>query len=494
MNDQAQGVKPYQLINEAEVAHWHESADVIVVGCGAAGLSAAISAREAGASVLALERGSGLNGTTTLAGGMLYLGGGTRVQKANGFEDSTEAMFNYLLANTPDPDYQKIRLYCEESVAHFDWLVAHDVPFSDGYYARKHHTPPSSNCLSWSGNEKAWPIAEAAEAFPRGHKVEHESEGGALLIERLAANADKQGIAFVYDANVTNLIVASNGDIIGVRYTVFGEPRFAQASGGVILAAGSFAMNKAMVAEHCPELAQRGIMRQGNPNDDGAGIRMGIAAGGHAIHMEKAFITAPFYPPESLIKGIMVNKHGKRFINEDCYHARTMDAAVKQPGGVVYLICDNQTFGRPELGMQQLIDAWETIEEMERDLQLPAGSLTNTIENYNRCAVSGEDTQFHKSSEWMTPIIEPPFAALQCSLREAVYIGFALGGLDVSIDAELLSADGEALGGIYAVGACASNIAQDGKGYSSGTCIGEATLFGRRAGEHAASRAAKRSN
>ena len=61
-----------------------------------------------------------------------------------------------------------------------------------------------------------------------------------------------------------------------------------------------------------------------------------------------------------------------------------MDAAVSQPDGVVYLICDNNTFGRPELGMQELIDAWETVEEMESDLNLPAGSLVNTIDEYNR--------------------------------------------------------------------------------------------------------------
>ena len=470
------------------VERWQDEADVLVVGGGSAGTSAAIEAREAGADVLLLERGSGLSGTTTLAGGMLYLGGGTPPQRANGFEDTPGAMFDYLVANTPEPDEAKIRLYCEESVSHFEWLVEHDVPFTDGYYAPKHHTPPGTNCLSWSGNEKAWPISEKASAAPRGHKVAHESEGGALLVQRLGATAERIGVRFQYDANVTNLVVDAQGQVVGLRMVVFGEEQFVSAHRGVILAAGAFSMNKEMVREFCPTLAQRGVHRQGNPNDDGAAIRMGVAAGGRAIHMEKSFVTAPFYPPESLIKGILVNKHGERFINEDCYHARTLDAAIQQPEGVVYLICDDAMFGRPELGMQKLIDAWETVEEMEGDLELPTGSLQRTVARYNDFAAKGEDEDFHKHADWLAPIANPPYAALQCSVGESYYVGFTLGGLDVSIDAEVLTESGRAVPGLYAAGACASNIAQDGKGYSSGTCIGEATFFGRRGGRHAAGR------
>jgi hypothetical protein len=129
--------------------------------------------------------------------------------------------------------------------------------------------------------------------------------------------------------------------------------------------------------------------------------------------------------------------------------------------------------------MQPLIDAWETIEEMERDLGLPEKSLQETIARYNEFAANGEDLDFHKHAEWMAPIATPPFAALQCSVGESYYVRFTLGGLDDS---------GLPVPGPYAAGACTSNIAQDGKGYSSGTCIGEATFFGRRGGRHAARR------
>ncbi len=164
---------------------------------------------------------------------------------------------------------------------------------------------------------------------------------------------------------------------------------------------------------------------------------------------------------------------------------------MQQPGGVVYLIADDACFGRPEMMGQEVIDAWESVEEMERGLELPAGSLQQTLASYNADAAHGEDPEFHKRAKWLQALDHPPFAAIQCSLGESVYVGFTLGGLAVSIDAEVLAAkDGSPIPGLYAAGACASNIAQDAIGYSSGTCIGESTFFGRRAGRCAAGRPA----
>ncbi|MEH6571362.1 MAG: FAD-binding protein [Halioglobus sp.] len=477
----------YQMIAENTVTDWHDTADVIIVGFGAAGSCAAIGAKEVGGDVLVLERASGVSGTTCAATGHFYLGGGTRPQLANGLTDTVADMFNYMMANTPEPEADKIRLYCDASVHHFNWLSEQGVPFNDGFYRKKHYEQPTDECLIWSGNEKAWPFSEQAKAVPRGHKVEKTgSEGGGLVMRRVTAKAESQGVRFAFDANVCNLVADESGAVTGVCYTHFKEPRYVRARGGVILAAGGFSMNQSMLDEYCPRLASAGVYKQGNPNDDGAGIRLGIAAGGEAIHMDGALITAPFYPPESLLKGILVNKHGKRFINEDSYHARTMAACLDQPDGIAYLIADNACFGRPEIQMQELIDAWESVAEMETDLDLPVGSLRSTMADYNQHAAMGEDPEFHKYVDWVQPLTEMPFAALQCSFGKSVYVGFTLGGLKVSSDAEVLSASGKVIAGLYGAGACASNIAQDGAGYSSGTCLGEATFFGRRAGRHAA--------
>jgi len=480
---------PYRVVEVGgAAARWGETADVVIAGLGAAGVCAAIEARLAGADVLVLERASGGGGLTASAAGHLYLGGGTRVQKAVGVADSVRDMQTHLMEVTPDPDPEKIRLYCDESVAHFDWLVAQGVPFKDTMYKGKHVLQPGDECLIWSGNEEVWPYREHARPAPRGHKVAQVGEhGGAKLMEVLIARAKALGVRIQTDAAVRELL-REDGRIVGVRYRIFERELTAGARGGVVLATGHFTGNPEMVARHCPQLADERVLTQYTPFDDGAGIRLGLAAGGEALHMDGALVTCPYYPPEKLIKAILVNKHGKRFVAEDSYHSRTSIFITRQPEGIAYLIADEQCFGRPEWGGYEVIDAWPDIPSMERDLGLPSGSLVETVRRYNEFAAKGEDPDFHKGAKWLQPLVAPPFAALQASFGPNRFVGFTLGGLRVSADGEVLRPDGSAIAGLYAAGACASNIAQEGTGYSSGTCLGESTFFGRRAGRHAARR------
>lgn len=476
----------YGVVDAAAIEQWDEETDVAVVGMGAAGCCAAIAAREAGADVLVLERASGPGGLTASAAGHLYLGGGTRVQRAVGVDDSVEDMFQYLMAVTPEPDPAKIRLYCEQSVSHFDWLVERGVPFNDSIHREKTAVQMTDECLIESGNEYAWPYATRAKPSIRGHKVAMEGEaGGAKLIEKLVAHAERIGVRIQCDTAVTAL-VREGERIVGLRCRNFDREQAIRAHKGVILAAGQFGMNEALVKEHCRLLGDDRVTKQGSTFDDGAGHQLGAAAGGVLDHMDGELVASPFYPPEQLIFGILVNQEGRRFINEDVYHAKSAMACLEQPNGVAYLIADDSFFARPLFGWQELVDAWDDIPEMERDLGMPTGSLQQTIADYNRYAEQGEDEEFHKSPKWMKPLTTPPYAALDLRIGHAQYVGFPLGGLRVSIDAEVLRADGSPIAGLFAVGGCASNIAQDGAGYSSGTCIGESTFFGRRAGARAA--------
>ncbi len=478
------------LLKAADIPAWTDEADVVVVGLGMAGACAAIEAREAGADVLVLERGSGVSGTTTNAAGHFYLGGGTPVQVACGFEDTAQDMYDYLTAVTPDPAPEKIRLYCDQSVEHFHWLEAHGVPFDRSYYPYKSVVQPTRECLIWTGNEKVWPYINQAKPAPRGHKVAFDGEegGGALAVHALAAKAQELGARALFDMRVRELIADETGRIVGVRATHFDEELFIRAAKAVMLAAGGFGMNLEMVAHYVPDLSPPTFV-QGGPNDDGTSILLGMSAGGDVRNMEKPFITCPFYPPEQLLKGILVNKLGKRFVAEDSYHSRSAVISREQPDGVCYLIVDASIFAYPrfaEMMNQQLVDGWETIPEMEASLGLPPRSLVKTMADYNFHAESGEDPEFHKYPDWVAPLTNGPYAAFDLSVGKAVYTGFTLGGLAVSVDAEVLTPEGKPVPGLYAAGACASNIAQDSRGYASGTCIGEASFFGRRGGRHAA--------
>ena len=303
------------------------------------------------------------------------------------------------------------------------------------------------------------------------------------MIDLLVQRARELGIEIRYETGATNLVL-EHGTVVGVRWKHFGETGTVHAK-SVVIAAGGFVMNRDMVARYTPKLAEKPFVL-GNTYDDGLGIRLGVSAGAATKHMDQAFITAPAYPPSILLTGIIVNKLGQRFVAEDSYHSRTSAFVMDQPDSAAFLIVDEAHLKRPQLPLITFIDGWETVEEMEAALGIPLGNLVTTLARYNEHAARGEDPDFHKQPEFTAPQDNGPWAAFDLSLGKAIYSGFTVGGLATSVDSEVLSADGAAIPGLYAAGACASTLAQDGKGYSSGTQLGAGSFFGRRAGAHAA--------
>jgi 3-oxo-5alpha-steroid 4-dehydrogenase len=482
-------------ISADDVMSWSGDVDVIVIGFGIGGGCAAVSAAAAGARVLVLERAAAAGGTTSLAGGHFYLGGGTAVQQATGHVDSPEEMYKYLVAVSREPELDKIRAYCDGSVEHFNWLEDLGFQFERSYYPGKVVVPPGTEGLSYTGNEKVWPFCEQAMPAPRGHSVPVPGElgGASMVVDLLVKRADALGVRVQYETGATNLVV-DDGAVVGVAWKHFTETGAVKAK-AVVIAAGGFAMNPDMVAEHTPALGQprrtkhHGLVAPyilGNPNDDGLGIRLGVSAGGATKYMDELFITAAAYPPEVLLTGLIVNKEGKRFVAEDSYHSRTSAFVLEQPDHTAYLIVDEGHTEMPEMPLIRFLDGYETIAELETALGIPAGNVATTLDRYNKFAAAGEDPDFHKQPEYVAPQDNGPWAVFDLSLGRAMYSGFTMGGLAVTIDGEVRRGDGTAIPGLYAVGACASNIAQDGKGYASGTQLGEGSFFGRRAGAHAA--------
>ena len=489
-----------ETVDATSVVDWSDDFDVVVVGFGIAGGCAAVSAAAAGARVLVLERAAAAGGTTSMAGGHFYLGGGTAVQQATGHEDSADEMYEYLVAVSQEPDHAKIRAYSDESVEHFNWLEALGFEFERSYWKGKVVVPPGTEGLSYTGNEKVWPFCEQAKPAPRGHSVPVPGElgGASMVIDLLVKRADELGVTIRYETGATNLIV-DDGAVTGVRWKNFDVTGSARA-GAVVIAAGGFAMNPDMVAEHTPALAQQRKTKHhgmvapyilGNPHDDGLGIGLGVSAGGVATNLDGLFITAAAYPPEILLTGVIVNNQGQRFVAEDSYHSRTSAFVLEQPDQQAYLVVDEAHMQMPEMPLIKFIDGWETVADMESALGIPAGNLAATLDRYNANALNHEDPDFHKQSEYVAAQDTGPWAAFDLSLGVAMYSGFTMGGLKVSIDGEVQRPDGSVVPGLYAAGACASNIAQDGKGYASGTQLGEGSFFGRRAGTHAARQTAK---
>ena len=472
------------------VEHWDLETDVAIVGFGGAGACAAIEAADSGSEVCLFEVAAAAGGSTALSSAEVYMGGsgGTRVQQACGYEDSTEDMIAYMMACQNEyGDESKIRMYCEGSLEHFQWLVGLGAQYKDTEYKERAIMALTDDCLLYTGNEKAWPFRNIAKPCPRGHNLEVEGDnGGPMLMGVLTENVEKRNVRVEYNTRALTLIADENNTVYGLGVRMDGEERNVRARQGVILCAGGFVMNQEMLQKYTPHIAEVGNIPVGNPGDMGQGILMGQGVGGAVIHMNQAFVTLPYYPPASLTYGIFVNAQAQRFINEDVYHSRIAHHALQQVGDGIYLILNHDDYEHPAFLNADVAGTGETIEELAEEVGLDPKMLRHTLDFYNENAERREDPLFHKSEAWLKPI-KPPFAALNCTPGSGVfYPYFTLGGLDTLPTGEVLTMEREPIVGLYAAGRTACGVPRTASGYASGMSVGDATFFGRVTGRHVA--------
>ncbi|MEU8247276.1 FAD-dependent oxidoreductase [Nonomuraea sp. NPDC048916] len=481
-------------VSAGSLAGFDHECDVLVVGFGCAGAAAAFEAATAGADVLVLERAGGPGGSSAMSGGELYLGGGTALQQACGFDDDPDNMFAYLRAAVgPHADEEKLRLYCDGSVEHFEWFRGRGLTFNESLYDAPSWMPPTMDGLMWLG-ENAHPYNTIARPVPRGHRPATRSFGGWLIMEALVAAAKAAGAACHEDTRATNLVVDDDGRVAGVVAQRYGAPVAYRARRAVVLTTGGFVDNEEMLAHHAPVLLGHGKVSDGL--DDGSGIEMATALGAATRRMSAVEVALTALPA-MLVRGVLVNGLGQRFVNEDVYPGLFSHAAVVHQPGPYWAIIDEEGYedipARDLWGVRPRF-VTETLAELEEALGMPAGALEATVAAYNRYAERGEDPYFRKDPKWLRPL-RPPFAAADPRIgfnagdRESAgkgtgVAGFTLGGLRTTVDGAVLNHSGRPIPGLYAAGRAASGI--HGEGYVSGTSLGDGTFFGRRAGRHAA--------
>ncbi|WP_219420164.1 FAD-dependent oxidoreductase [Pseudonocardia nigra] len=478
----------------SDVGRWDVETDVLVVGYGCAGASAAFEAARAGAEVVVLERASAGGGSSALAGGEIYLGGGTSVQRACGFDDDAEEMAKFLMAALgPDADRAKVTLYAEQSVSHFEWLVERGVPFKPSLWDSPTWVPPTDDGLMWMG-ENSWPFTEIATPAPRGHRPTSNDFGGWLLMERLTTAVAAVGADVRCDSYVTNLVVGPGGEVVGAVARRYGTEYTVRARRGVVLTTGGFVDNEEMLALHAPQLV--GHDKNSDGSDDGRGILMAQAVGAAVKHMSAGQIGISLIPG-MIARGMIVNGQGQRFVNEDTYPGLVGQAALYRQGMDVWVIVDEQGYDdvpEPERWGVRPHHVAGTPEELADLIGIPPSGLRTTIDLYNEHAARGEDPFFRKSARWLRPLT-PPFAAIdvRMGLRPPSEAGsgrssgasvFTLGGLHTTVDGEVLDLDARPVPGLFAAGRATSGLHS--WGYISGTSLGDGTFFGRRAGLAAA--------
>ncbi len=472
---------------DRDIRHWDFTADVVIAGSGIAGICAAIEARRGGAEVLVLEMQENRGGSSAMSGGVCYLGGGTALQKALGFEDTVEDMYNYILAaGGPYPHSERVRKYCEGAVEHFDWLVANGVPYNRKFQPEKEFPQETDNSLYYSGCELNHPFSTLAKPAPRGHVPGVIGHAGWRLMQALDETAAREGIKVVLGAACEQLVQADDGRVTGLIVQHGGQQKAVRARKGVVLACGGFIRNREMVRLYAPEVHDVSTPH-GSNGDLGIGILMGMGVGAAAIRMNQAMIVLPTYPPENVLKGILVNRRGARFMSEDRYYGVVGTEVVVHQGGLAYLISDadhayEKSFFYPEVGKTDSIAA------LEKQLDLPDGALQATVNYYNSHARQGKDPQFSKQREYIAPITKAPFRAYRIDASQDFAPILTFGGLLTNTDAQVLHASGEVIPGLYAAGRTVNGI-PSAPYMASGLSVGDSSFFGRCAGRHLTGRA-----
>jgi 3-oxo-5alpha-steroid 4-dehydrogenase len=475
-------VTPMEGVENIE---WEKTADVVVVGFGAAGSAATIEATKAGARVILLEKTGDGGGATNMSAGIIYMGGGTALQKQLGFNDTRDNMYNYLIAAAGDNPFEEmIGIYCDNSVDLFDWCLEVGMTFDEEFAPGKYVVTPEGTGLQWSGNERNVEYSSRANPSPRGHTP---GTNGQAIFEPLKTTVETSGAEVIYQAEMTELIQDENGRVIGVRATIDGDDSYIKAERGVVLSSGGWVHNDEMLKTYLPKYFTA-ANRIGGLEDYGSGIKAAQKIGADLRNMGGGMCSVPVYAyGEAITSCILVNRYGRRVAAEDCYASWTGKAVIPEKG-IAWVIADSKSTENvfdPFIGRTaEPYATSDTIEGLAEAIGIAPTVLANTVSLYNSMVNAGEDIEFHKSAEYLATIDAPPYAVYDFNISLTASF-LPLGGLKINGNAQVISAKGEQpIPGLYAAGRTSCGIY--GEYMGSGTSIGESLTFGRIAGRHAA--------
>lgn len=441
--------------------------DVVVVGGGGAGLSAAIAAREKGAEVVLVEKMLMLGGNTNYATAGINAAN-TKLQKKLGIEDNAELFYKDTMKggkNVNNPEL--VKKLTADSANIIDWLTERgadlsEVVFTGGQSAKRTHRPTGGQAV------------------------------GPVIVDALAETAEKDGIDVRTESEVTKLI--KTGDkVTGVEVKHKGETYNITAK-AVVMATGGFGANAKMVAEYKPSL--EGFGSTNSPAITGDGIKMVKAVGGDlvdmteiqthptVVHKKTAMIT-------EAVRGegaILVNREGKRFVSELETRDVVSKAELEQTGKSAFLVFDQEV--REKLGAingyvrKGFTVEGATVEELAGKIGVDAKGLVETMAKYNGYVKAGEDKDFGKTA-LPRELVKAPFYAIEVS--PAVH--HTMGGVRINTNAEVLTADGKVIPGLFAAGEITGGV--HGANRIGGNAVTDITVYGKTAGENAADFAKK---
>lgn len=468
------GVDASKLEPKAEADHdtavEDATADIVVIGGGGAGLTAAIEAADAGAEkIIVLEKMLSTGGTTATAQGMIA-GYETKVQKAANDEPITyEQMYNNLMNNALwkiDPTLTKMTV--EASGQSIDWLIDR---------AQVEFQPEA---LVGYG-----PL-----------KMMHVVEGyGPSLVERLTTTAQKAGVEIRTENKAVEILLDEKQNVSGVVVETAGKT-YTIHTKAVIIATGGYSYNPELTAMLDPEKA--GTYGIGHPSNTGDGLIMASNIGAALTHTNHLMAVIKDYEIMKDYNGtsasanigkvisrenvVLVGQDAKRFVDETSggYMTQLLNEPIfdqmhKDNAGFVWAISDKAAIDEANVKRGENLEfiTADTPEELAKKMNLDPTALKETIENYNAYAASGVDPEFKRTT--MKPLTAPYVAVAVVPCEIITY-----GGIARNEKSEVIRADQSVINGLYAAGEVTANSAY------MGFTLSNAVTWGRIAGENAA--------
>lgn len=448
--------------------------DVVVIGGGGAGFAAAVSAKEAGADVILLEKLASVGGNTLISGGE-YAAPANELQEKEGIEDSKEQFAKDVEEAGGDPELIK---------------VLADNATEGAYWLRDEIGVEWLDSLMFFGGHSV-----KRSLIPAAHT-------GNELIKNYLNKSEELGIEVQTEADVKE-ILAEDGKIAGVRVETADGEMIVKAK-SVVIASGGFGANDEMTYEFDNEIDEH-VLSTNSPGATGDGILMAEELGADTVDMDKIQLY-PICDVETgkllycgdtrLVGGaLLVNKEGNRFV-EELGTRREISMAIKdQTDYVGYLLWDetsNETTGTMASNPQEAESLFErglmvkadTLEELAEHFDIDKDALLETVATFNENSAKEEDPEFNlRMLGWQ--VKDAPFYMM----KAAPAVHHTMGGLKINTEAQVLNKDGEWIDGLYAAGEVTGGI--HGSNRLGSVAMTDITVFGRIAGENAAANAKK---
>lgn len=457
----ASGATLTKVEEKSAVQEKSTETDIVVIGGGGAGITAAIAAHEKGAKVILLEKTALLGGNTNYATGGINAAG-TKIQKEAGIEDSPELFMQDTMKGGKGVNNKElVKVMTENSAGIVDWLVERGVDITE---------------VTYSGGQ----------SVKRIHRPTGGVAVGPVVVSGLTKVLDKEKIDYRTSDKAVEILKTGN-KVSGVKVSGANGDYTIKAK-AVIVATGGFGANAEMVEKYNPNL--KGFGTTNSPVILGEGIEMVQKVGGDLVDMKEiqthptVVHKKPYMITES-VRGegaILINRDAKRFINELETRDVVSKAVLDQKEGSAYILFNQEIREKLKAADGYVKKGYAvegTLDEIAKQLGIDGKTLKETVEKYNEAVRLKVDNEFNKTN-FARELLGNKFYAIEISPA----IHHTMGGVRINTNAEVLAKNGKAIRGLYAAGEVTGGV--HGANRIGGNAVTDITVFGKIAGENAA--------